>query len=433
MNQFQELYKSKKGTVADALAIISDGDYLVPGYCANEPFTILGQLHTLQDREDIHHIRVLYSLANGDYPFFDKAYEQTFSMDSYFFGATNRRLYQEGRCSYIPVNLHEATKRKDSFDEPNVYIGSATPMDKHGYMRTSLGNMIDRNYMDKAEKIILEINPNLPLVNGDTEIHIRDVDRIVEVNTPIPTIPLSKIEKEDEAIGQYVASLVHDGDTIQLGIGSIPDAIALALTDKKDLGIHTEMINSGMAVLMEKGVVTNKKKTLHRGKTVGTFAFGDQHLYDWLDQNPSILMLPAEYVNNPAVIAKNDNMVAINTAMQVDLSGQVSSEGIGSKHYSGSGGQTDMSQGANHAKNGRSIIALHATAKNGTISTIQPYLTPGSVVSLSRNCVDYIVTEYGIAALKGRSVRERVENLIAIAHPKFREELREAAQQMMLW
>lgn len=433
MNQFQELYESKKGTVADALAIISDGDYFVPGYCANEPFTILGQLHTLQDREDIHHIRVLYSLANGDYPFFDKAYEQTFSMDSYFFGATNRRLYQEGRCSYIPVNLHEATKRKDSFDEPNVYIGSATPMDKHGYMRTSLGNMIDRNYMDKAEKIILEINPNLPLVNGDTEIHIRDVDRIVEVNTPIPTIPLSKIEKEDEAIGQYVASLVHDGDTIQLGIGSIPDAIALALTDKKDLGIHTEMINSGMAVLMEKGVVTNKKKTLHRGKTVGTFAFGDQHLYDWLDQNPSILMLPAEYVNNPAVIAKNDNMVAINTAMQVDLSGQVSSEGIGSKHYSGSGGQTDMSQGANHAKNGRSIIALHATAKNGTISTIQPYLTPGSVVSLSRNCVDYIVTEYGIAALKGRSVRERVENLIAIAHPKFREELREAAQQMMLW
>lgn len=433
MNQFQELYESKKGTVADALAIISDGDYLVPGYCANEPFTILGQLHTLQDREDIHHIRVLYSLANGDYPFFDKAYEQTFSMDSYFFGATNRRLYQEGRCSYIPVNLHEATKRKDSFDEPNVYIGSATPMDKHGYMRTSLGNMIDRNYMDKAEKIILEINPNLPLVNGDTEIHIRDVDRIVEVNTPIPTIPLSKIEKEDEAIGQYVASLVHDGDTIQLGIGSIPDAIALALTDKKDLGIHTEMINSGMAVLMEKGVVTNKKKTLHRGKTVGTFAFGDQHLYDWLDQNPSILMLPAEYVNNPAVIAKNDNMVAINTAMQVDLTGQVSSEGIGSKHYSGSGGQTDMSQGANHAKNGRSIIALHATAKNGTISTIQPYLTPGSVVSLSRNCVDYIVTEYGIAALKGRSVRERVENLIAIAHPKFREELREAAQQMMLW
>ena len=433
MNQFQELYESKKGTVADALAIISDGDYLVPGYCANEPFTILGQLHTLQDREDIHHIRVLYSLANGDYPFFDKAYEQTFSMDSYFFGATNRRLYQEGRCSYIPVNLHEATKRKDSFDEPNVYIGSATPMDKHGYMRTSLGNMIDRNYMDKAEKIILEINPNLPLVNGDTEIHIRDVDRIVEVNTPIPTIPLSKIEKEDEAIGQYVASLVHDGDTIQLGIGSIPDAIALALTDKKDLGIHTEMINSGMAVLMEKGVVTNKKKTLHRGKTVGTFAFGDQHLYDWLDQNPPILLLPAEYVNNPAVIAQNDNMVAINTAMQVDLSGQVSSEGIGSKHYSGSGGQTDMSQGANHAKNGRSIIALHATAKNGTISTIQPYLTPGSVVSLSRNCVDYIVTEYGIAALKGRSVRERVENLIAIAHPKFREELREAAQQMMLW
>lgn len=238
----------------------------MPGYCANEPFTILAQLHTLQEREDIHKIRVLYSLANGDYPFFGDAYKETFSLDSYFFGATNRRLYQEGRCSYIPVNLHEATKRKDSHDEPNVYIGSATPMDKHGYMRISLGNMVDRHYMDKVDKIILEINPNLPVVNGDTEIHIRDVDRVVEVNTPLPTIPLSKIEKEDEAIGKYVARLVNDGDTIQLGIGSIPDAIALALADKKDLGIHTEMINSGMAVLIQNGVVTNKKKTLHRGK-----------------------------------------------------------------------------------------------------------------------------------------------------------------------
>lgn len=433
MVDYQKIYDEKKGTVADALAIISDGDYIVPGYCANEPFTILAQLHTLQEREDIHKIRVLYSLANGDYPFFGDAYKETFSLDSYFFGATNRRLYQEGRCSYIPVNLHEATKRKDSHDEPNVYIGSATPMDKHGYIRISLGNMVDRHYMDKVDKIILEINPNLPVVNGDTEIHIRDVDRVVEVNTPLPTIPLSKIEKEDESIGKYVASLVNDGDTIQLGIGSIPDAIALALADKKDLGIHTEMINSGMAVLIQNGVVTNKKKTLHRGKTVGTFAFGDQNLYDCLDNNPTILMLPAEYVNNPAVIAQNDNMVAINTAIQVDLTGQVGSEGIGSRHYSGSGGQTDMSQGANHAKNGRSIIALHSTAKNGTISTIQPYLTPGTVVTLSRNCVDYIVTEYGIAALKGRNVRERVENLIAVAHPDFREELREAAKKLMLW
>ncbi len=221
----------------------------------------------------------------------------------------------------------------------------ATPMDEHGYMRISLGNMVDRHYMDKVDKIILEINPTLPVVNGDTEIHIRDVDRVVEVNTPLRTIPLSKIEKEDEAIGKYVASLVNDGDTIQLGIGSIPDAIALALADKKDLGIHTEMINSGMAVLIQNGVVTNKKKTLHRGKTVGTFAFGDQNLYDCLDNNPTILMLPAEYVNNPAVIAQNDNMVAINTAIQVDLTGQVGSEGIGSRHYSGSGGRTGYVSG----------------------------------------------------------------------------------------
>lgn len=431
MEDIRKIYESKKTTALEALDIISDGDVIVPGYCANEPFTVLGQLHTLKDRDDINKVELLLSLANGHYPFFEEEYKDTFDIASLFFGSTNRELYKEGRCSYIPVTLHEAVQRRDSYKKPNVYIGVATAMDKHGYVRTSLSNMYDRHYLDTAEKIILEINPNMPVVNGDTEIHISRVDKIVEVNTAIPTIPLSTIGDADEKIGAHVASLVNDGDTIQLGIGSIPDAIAVALSDKKDLGIHTEMINSGMAVLIEKGVVTNMKKTLHKGKTIGAFAFGDEKLYDCLDNNPSVMILPAEYVNNPAVIAQNDNMVAINTAIQVDLTGQVSSEGIGYRHYSGTGGQLDMSQGANHAKNGRSIIALHSTAKGGTVSTIQPFLSPGTVVSLSRNCVDYIVTEYGIAAMKGRSVKERTENLIAIAHPDFREELAKAAKEMM--
>lgn len=433
MRDYQAIYDAKKGTAADALSIIANEDCIVTGYCATEPFTVLSQLHTIQGKNGVEHIDLLYSLANGYYEIFDEKYRDFVTIASYFFGATNRKLYKRGDCSYIPVTLHEAAARRDACKLPNVFIVAVSSMDAHGYFRTSLSNMYDRHYFDTAEKIIVEVNPNLPLVHGETEIHVTDVDRIVEVNTPIPTIPMSEVTKEDEMIGRHIATLVQDGDTIQLGIGGIPDAVALALRDKKDLGIHTEMINSGMARLIEEGVVTNKKKTLHRGKTVGAFAFGDQMLYDCLHNNPSILMLPAEYVNNPAVIAQNDNMVAINTAMQVDLTGQVSSEGIGTQHYSGSGGQSDMSQGANHAKNGRSIIALHATAKGGTLSTINACLPLGSVVSLSRNCVDYIVTEYGIAAIKGRSVKERVENLIAIAHPDFREKLRKDAEEMRIW
>lgn len=433
MDRYQKVYEEKRGTVAEALAIIEDGDTIIPGYCATEPFTILSQLHTIKGKNGVNHLHLMYSLANGEYEIFQDEYRDFVDIESFFFGASNRKLYQKGACSYVPVTLHEAVGRRDSHKKPNVFIVAVTPMDAHGYFRTSLSNMYDRHYFDTAEKIIVEVNPNLPVVNGDTEIHVRDVDRIVEVDTPIPQIPLSNITKEDEQIGQYIASLVQDGDTIQLGIGGIPDAVAIALRGKKDLGIHTEMINSGMARLIEEGVVTNKKKTLHKGKTVGAFAFGDQVLYDCLNQNPSVLMLPAAYVNDPAVVAQNDNMVAINTAIQVDLTGQVSSEGIGTRHYSGSGGQSDMSQGANHAKNGRSIIALHATAKNGTVSTINACLPLGSVVTLSRNCVDYIVTEYGIAAIKGRSVKERVENLIAIAHPAFREQLRKDAAECMLW
>ncbi len=297
-------------------------------------------------------------------------------------------------------------------------------MDKHGYMRSSLTNMYERHYFDNADKIILEVNPNLPWIEGNSEIHISKVDRLVEVNTPIPTIGQATLTEEDISIGNYIGELINDGDTIQLGIGGIPDAIALALKDKKDLGIHTEMINSGMAKLMKEGVITNERKTFLKGKTVGAFAFGDQELYDNLDRNPSILILDSHFTNDLSIIARNDNMVSINTSLQVDLTGQVCSESIGTRHYSGTGGQTETAIGANLSKNGRSIIALKSTAKAGTISSITPVLSPGAIVTLSRNSVDYVVTEYGVAPMKGRSIRDRVSNLISIAHPNFREELR---------
>jgi acyl-CoA hydrolase len=246
-------------------------------------------------------------------------------------------------------------------------------------------------------------------------------------------LPAATVGEIDKTIGAYVASLVNDGDTIQLGIGGIPNAVALAFMNKHDLGVHTEMITSSMAILAEAGVITGKKKSLHKGKMIGTFALGTQALYDFLDGNPAVQLLRGNYVNNPFVIAKNDNMVSINTALQVDLTGQVCSESIGLRTYSGSGGQNDTAEGAIHAKNGRSIIALYSTAKNGTISAIQPWLTPGAAVTLSRNNVDYIVTEYGIAPMKARTIKQRVENLIAIAHPDFRSELRALALKHEIW
>jgi len=274
------------------------------------------------------------------------------------------------------------------------------------------------------------VNSLVPMVYGDNEIYSSQVEYLNELKRPLPQIDKMPITDVERKIGEYVASLVRDGDTIQLGIGSIPDAIAEAFKDKRDLGIHTEMITNSMVDLVEWGVVTGRKKTLHRGKIVGTFALGNQRLYDFLNHNPSVLMLPGDYVNDPRVIAQNDNMVAINTAIAVDLTGQVAAESIGYRQYSGTGGQNDMVLGATHSRGGRSIIALRSTAKNDTISKIQTFLPEGSVVSVSRNSVDYVVTEYGIAFLKSQSLRQRALNLINIAHPKFREQLRREAEKL---
>ena len=281
--------------------------------------------------------------------------------------------------------------------------------------------------------MLFRSNPNLPEIYGDTEVHIRDVDMVVEAATPLPYLPKSQPNETERTIGQYIASMVQDGDCIQLGIGGIPDAAAMALKDKHDLGVHSEMITNSMADLVKAGVITGRKKNYMTGKMVGTFAYGTQELYDLLDRNHSVLMLRGETVNDPWVVARNDNFVSINSCLSLDLTGQICSESIGSRQYSGSGGQADMAVGAAHAKNGRSIIAVASTKKNGTVSSISAQLAPGSVVTLSRNEVDYVVTEYGIAPIRGRSVRQRVENLIAVAHPDFRGQLRADAEKLLLW
>ncbi|MDR3589052.1 MAG: acetyl-CoA hydrolase/transferase C-terminal domain-containing protein [Negativicutes bacterium] len=431
-NRYQDKYNAKKISIEQALSLIKSGDEIIPGFCGVEPAGILSKLHTIKDR--VENVVVWYNLGMGKYDFFSKPeMKGHFITNSMFYSFGVREAHKIGTVSYQPTHLHNSFERKLQVKPANIFIGTVTPMDKHGYVNSSLSAYYEKIAIEHADLVIMEVNPRLPNVGGDTELHIDEIDYIVEVDRPVPVLPSAEITETDKVIAGYVASLVNDGDTIQLGIGGIPNAIASAFMSKHDLGIHTEMITSSMADLAEAGVVTGRKKSLHKGKIISCFALGTQKLYDFLDGNPSVQLMRGEYVNSPFVIAKNDNMVSINTGIQVDLTGQICSESIGLKTWSGSGGQNDTAEGAIHAKNGRSIIALKSTAKNGTVSTIQPWLTPGAAVTLSRNNIDYIVTEFGIAPMKARTIRQRVDNLIAIAHPDFHKELRDAAAKHQIW
>ncbi|MCI8538564.1 MAG: acetyl-CoA hydrolase/transferase family protein [Oscillospiraceae bacterium] len=432
MNQYEELYRQKLVTLEEALSRIQDGDVIATSQCANEPTAFFQQMHTLKGK--VKGCRMYTPMCFNVHPFMqDPEIRETFEMDAAFLMGPTRNGREMGALNFYPADLHNGPSRWISTHGCTVFIAAATPMDQHGYFQIPLCLIHEREFLEHADRIMVQVNPNLPRVYGDTEFHIRDVDCIVEAASPLPYLPESRPSQLDAAIGGHVASLIHDGDTIQLGIGGIPDAAAFALMDKHDLGIHSEMLTNTMVDLVEAGVVTGKRKSLHPGKMIGTFAYGSQRLYDMLDGNPSVRMLRGSYVNDPGVVAQNDNFVSVNSCLSVDLTGQVCSESIGSRQYSGSGGQVDMAVGAAHARCGRNIIAVASTKRGGTVSSVTAQLAAGSVVTLSRNEVDYVVTEYGIAHLKGRSVRERVENLIAVAHPDFRAELRQQANQLMLW
>ena len=432
MNVFQEEYNRKRVTLEEALDSLRDGDVIATSQCAGEPTAFFDAMHTLHGKGKKY--RVFAPMCFQPHEFLiNPIYQETFDMDITFLMGPTRRAREAGLFSYYPSDLHNGPSRWIHVNGCNVFIGAVTPMDRHGYMRMPLCLIHERAFLEAADRVILQINPNLPKVYGDTEVHIRDVDMVVEAQTPLPYLPKSDPTPLEQSIGEYVASMVQDGDCIQLGIGGIPDAAAMALMDKHDLGVHSEMLTNSMVDLVNAGVITGRRKTYMPGKIVGTFAYGEQSLYDMIDDNPSVMLLRGDTVNDPWVVAKNDNFISINSCLSLDLTGQICSESLGSTQYSGSGGQVDMAVGAAHALNGRNIIAVASTKKNGTVSTINAQLSPGSVVTLSRNEVDYVVTEYGIAPLRGRSIRQRVENLIAVAHPDFRQELRRDAERLKLW
>ena len=394
-------------------------------------------LHTIADR--VKDVMVSNCLPMGAYEFIaNPAYKDSFTTEGWFYTPLLRKAQANGNVSFIPNHLHLAATKRLCYRTPDIYVGIASMPDKHGYVSLSTSNTYEMKMIKAAKTVILEINPNAPRTFGDVQIHLDDVDYVVEVDYPMPELADAEPNEKDLAIGKIIADMINDGDCIQLGIGGIPNAVAASLMDKKDLGIHTEMLTSGMVKLAKAGVITGKCKQTHVGKMVAAFAMGPKELYDYIDDNPSVAILDGGYVNDPYVIMQNDNQVSINTTIEVDLTGQCCSESIGSKQFSGTGGQSDTAVGAQKSRNGRSIIALYSTAmvKNPATgereetSKIVCQLKPGAAVSLSRNDVDYLVTEYGCVALRGTSIKERVERIISVAHPKFREGLREEAVRL---
>jgi acyl-CoA hydrolase len=365
----------------------------------------------------------------------DPIYAETFECDSIFMLGPARESQRKGLTNVVPGHLHCGTGRWIEQHKPLVLISAAAPMDKDGYLYMSLCQLHEKEACESADRVIIEVNRNLPRTYGDTEIHISQIDAAVEADSELPELAPAAATELEAAIGGYVSEMVGDGDTVQFGIGGVPDAIARNLMGKRDIGVHSEMITNSMVDLVEAGVITGRRKTLYPGKIVGAFALGTSRLYEMVRENPSVMFLQGRHVNHPMVVAKNDAMISINSGFCVDLGGQVCSESIGSLQYSGTGGQADTAVGAAHARGGRNVIAVKSTAntKAGVASNICAQLPAGSVVSLSRNDVDYIVTEYGVAPMRGRSVRQRVDNLVAVAHPDFRAQLREDAKRLALW
>lgn len=427
------IYKSRLISIDEAVSKIRPDWDVVVAQCASEPQGLMSRFHTVAG--EVENVRVFSVLTLNPYDFYMKPeMKGRFELCSWFHAPGSREALKKGigTVTYVPNMLHRAALDRIQVRRPDVFFGTCTPPDKNGFVSLSLGITYEKEIIEAAGLVILEVNSNLPRTFGDTHLHVSAVDHFVEYHHDVPTLPSPLPDATELTIGGYIGELVPDEATIQLGIGGIPNAAALALKHKKDLGVHTEMMVDSMMELYECGAVTNRRKSLVKDKFVCTFAMGSRKLYDWMDGNVAVEFRRGSWVNDPAVIRRNSKMVSVNTCLTVDFTGQVASESIGAAQYSGTGGQTDTAVGAKEAYDGlgKSIIACRSTARKGAVSTIVPVLPEGSAVTLHRSNTDHIVTEYGIAYMRGRTVRERTLNLIAVAHPDFRAELRTQAAKL---
>lgn len=427
----QSLYQQKKMSAADAVRQVQNGDTVVVPTGVGEPPALLTALS--EQRRDFRGVEVVQILPLRKYGYFDPETAEHVRHTAYFYGGASRAGGQDGWIDFIPNYFSEIpTLIKRDLIPANVVFSMASPMDEHGYFSLALGADYTMAAVEKARAVVLEVNPNVPFANGDCHVHISQVAALIESDEPVLEVGLPKIGPVQEAIGKYVAELIPNGATLQIGYGGIPDAVVMQLTDKHDLGIHTEMVGDGIMTLVEAGVVTNRKKNYHHGKMLATFALGSKKLYQFMHRNPALEMHPVDFTNDPYLAGQNDNLHAINATMQIDLLGQCGSESLGFKPYSGTGGQVDFVRAANRSNGGKAFIVLPSTAKENSISRIVPTLSPGTHVTTGKNDINYVVTEYGVAQLRGKSAKQRAEALIGIAHPDFRGELREAAKKMNL-
>jgi len=429
MSRVNELYHEKLRTAEEAIKLVKDGDFIVAGI--GEPPALLTALS--KNRREFKDVKVCQIFAHRKYDYIDPETVNHVRHLAYFVGAQTRAGAQAGWIDYIPSYFSEMPRMiRKGYLPVDTAITLASPMDEHGYFSISLGPDYTMAAMEKARTVILEVNPNVPFAYGNNLIHISQVSAIVEDNTPVWEVGLPKVGPVQEAMGKYVADYIEDGSTLQIGYGAIPDAVVMQLTHKQDLGIHTEMVGDGILKLFECGAVTNRKKNYLPDKMVATFALGSRKLYDFMHRNPQLEMYPVDYTNDPKFARQNDSLITINGSMEIDFLGQCCSESNGHVPYSGTGGQSDFVRAGNLSEGGKSFIVLPSTAKNGQISRIVPSLTQGAAVTTSKNDVSYVVTEYGVAQLRGKSAKQRAQELIAIAHPDFRGELKEAAKKLKL-
>lgn len=413
-------YKKKIKSAKEAVKLIKSNDRVVIGHACAEPVALINEM--VKNYKEYNNVEIVHMVAMGKAKYCLEEMQGHFRHNSLFVGSTTKQAVNSGRGDYTPSFFFEVPKLFKTTLPVDIAMVQVSPPDKHGYV--SLGISVDytKSACETAKVVIAQVNKNMPRTMGESFLSVSDIDCFVEIDEPLHELPKPSIKEIENQIGKHCASLINDGDTLQLGIGAIPDAVLSFLTEKKDLGIHSEMFADGVVDLVNKGVITNKKKKTHKNKLVASFLMGTKDLYNFVDDNPQVLMLPVDYVNNPMIIMQEDNIVSINSCIQVDLMGQVVSEAIGEDQISGVGGQVDFVRGAAMAKNGRSIIAMPSTVK-GKISKIVTKLDDFAAVTTGRNDVDYIVTEYGIAKMKGETLKNRSRNLIKIAHPNFRQEL----------
>lgn len=429
MTHWANVYSERRCTAEQAVRAIKSGDRVfLTGNCS-EPQVVLAALVEYA-KESLHDVELTQVLQVGEAAYAAPEMAGHIRVNTMFIGHGVRPAVQSGHADFTPIFLSEIPDLYRTELPLDVALIHVSPPDEHGFCSFGVEVGVTKTAANVAKTVIAEVNPRMPRTLGDSFIHISKIHHIVEVDYALPEFPMGRPSPLQQTIGQYIADMIEDGSTLQTGIGGIPDAVLRHLGDKKNLGIHTELFSDGVIDLVNRGIINNEAKSIHTGKIIAGFLLGTQALYDFVHDNPLVELHPTEYVNDPFLISQNDKMISINSAIEIDLTGQVCADSLGPLLYSGVGGQVDFVRGAARSKGGKPIIALPSTAKNDTISRITWQLAPGAGVVTTRNDVHYVVTEYGVAYLHGKTIRERAQALIGIAHPNFREELEAKAREL---